>query len=139
MASTVPDISVSPASPKEIKAEVESNSDQTSAPKVANGTVSHKKTSETRRRFPFPFKKEFSPLLRRKNQRANKKHSSTEDMNDISHRDSLIEDGSVSDSNEDEEGVYRSSLARYFIALHAGMNFCCEYTVMTINASGTCV
>ena len=115
LASTVPDISVSPASPKEVKAEVESNnSDQTSPTKVANGTVPRKKSSETRRRFPFPFKREFSPLTRRKNQRANKKDSSTEDMNHL-HRDSLIEeDGSVSDSNEDEEGLYGISELHYF-------------------------
>ena len=107
LASTVPDISVSPASPNDKKAEVEHNSDQTSPTKVSNGTVPRRKVPETRRRFPFPFKKEFSPLMRRKNQRQNKKHSSNEDINDIN-RDSLIEDGSVSDSNEDEEGMHRS-------------------------------
>lgn len=109
LASTIPDIAVSPASPTESKAQVEHNNDRTSAPKVSNGTIPHRKVPETRRRFPFPFKKEFSPLMRRKNQRQKKKHSSTEDVNDRIHRDSLIEDGSVSDSNEDEGGVCRSS------------------------------
>ncbi|CAB3989317.1 Hypothetical predicted protein [Paramuricea clavata] len=104
LASTIPDIAVSPASPTESKAQVEHNNDRTSAPKVSNGTIPHRKLPETRRRFPFPFKKEFSPLMRRKNQRQKKKHSSTEDVNDRIHRDSLIEDGSVSDSNEDGEG-----------------------------------
>lgn len=42
--------------------------------------------------------------MRRKNQRQNKANSSIEDVNDSLHQDSLIEDGSISDSNEDEEG-----------------------------------
>ena len=109
MASTVPEIEVSPASPSETKAQVLYNSDPTSSSKITNGTVLRRKVNETRRKFPFPFKKEFSPLMRRKNQRPNKKHSSTEDVNDNQHRDSLIEDGSVSDSNEDEEGMHISS------------------------------
>lgn len=104
MASSVPDIAVSPASPKETKAQVYSNGDQPPAQKVSNGTVPRRKPPETRRKFPFPFKKEFSPLMRRKNQRQNKGNSSIEDVNDSLHQDSLIEDGSISDSNEDEEG-----------------------------------
>ncbi|XP_028400786.1 protein Aster-B-like isoform X2 [Dendronephthya gigantea] len=96
LAPTVPDIAVSPASPTE-----KVTRDRTS--KISNGTVPRRKSPETRRRFPFPFKREFSPLMRRKNQRPNKKHGSIEDENGSLHRDSLIEDGSVSESNEDEE------------------------------------
>ena len=105
LASSVPDISVSPASPNEVKSRAQSNGGQPSAPNVSNGAVPRRKVQETRRRFPFPFKKEFSPLMRRKNQRQNKKHSSNEDVNGSLHRDSLMEDGSASDSNEDEEGI----------------------------------
>ena len=105
MASTVPGIELSPASPNETKAQVQYNSGSTTTSKITNGTVPRRKGNETRRKFPFPFKKEFSPLMRRRNQRPNKKHSSTEDVANSVNRDSLMEDGSVSDSNEEEEGT----------------------------------
>ncbi|XP_046852100.1 protein Aster-B-like isoform X3 [Xenia sp. Carnegie-2017] len=100
--SSIPDIAVSPASPKETKVQTADNGDQTSA-KVSNGRQST--PSETRRRFPFPFKKEFSPLMKRRNRKLNKKESSNDLDNDSLNRDSLIEDGSVSDSNDDDPVV----------------------------------
>ena len=103
----LPNIAVSPASPLEVT-EGMASTETRSTQRVLNGTVPRdgsvktSRTSEMRRRFPFPFKKELSPLMRRKKAPQLKSMTSLDSIN-TGHRDSLIEDGSVTDSNEDED------------------------------------
>ena len=110
-----PEVAVSPASPLESKQDTTADK-ATSGPKVSNGTIPRGPkspgTPESRRRFPFPFKKDLSPLMRRR------KHTKTKSIDNVTgtvHRDSLIEDGSVSDSNDEETGM--RGLCKYYACL----------------------
>ena len=97
--------------------DLEKSETEMSAPvKKVNGTAPPRKgtgTPDSRRRFPFPFKKELSPLMRRKKQPQAKKRGTRDKQADTLHRDSLMEEGSLSESNEsDSEGTRGSSLTK---------------------------